>query len=67
MSTAAQMRSATRRGVLVQRCLTGRHRPVEVQADPRDPDIRRAVCRDCGCALHRTLITRRWSISGLIG
>jgi hypothetical protein len=47
-------------------CAAGRHRPAG-KLSLFQTDIWRTHCRDCGCALVRTRITRRWMYSGELG
>lgn len=47
--------------------LTGRHRVVRSMPDADNPSIRRARCSRCGHQVVRSLITRRWLISGMMG
>ncbi|NIJ09001.1 hypothetical protein FHS31_002631 [Sphingomonas vulcanisoli] len=44
-------------------CLSGRHRPRRVPIGLTGGTLR-TTCRDCGCAMVRTLATRRWFYSG---
>ena len=48
-------------------CAIGHHRPYRVISDPGQPEIQRAICRDCGCDLMRTRATRRWMFCGVLG
>lgn len=47
-------------------CASGRHRPRGTLAAQQD-DVIRSTCRDCGCQLVRTRVTRIWIRSGQLG
>ncbi|CAN5364533.1 hypothetical protein BH10PSE12_BH10PSE12_27790 [soil metagenome] len=46
------------------RCVVGRHRP-DVTQTSESNGVARTLCRDCQCALVRTLASRSWYRSGL--
>jgi hypothetical protein len=48
-------------------CAIGQHRPYHIVSEPGQPEIQRAICRDCGSDLMRTRATRRWLFSGILG
>ncbi|MDB5673854.1 MAG: hypothetical protein JWM65_836, partial [Sphingomonas bacterium] len=35
-------------------CAIGHHRPYRIVSEPGQPEIQRAICRDCGSDLMRT-------------
>lgn len=45
-------------------CGVGRHRPDRGRA-VSDGGVTRTRCRDCGCDLVQTLVSRKWYRSGL--
>jgi hypothetical protein len=47
-------------------CKLGRHRAAAPSPES-GTDIFRATCRDCGQPLVRSLATRRWTFSGMLG
>lgn len=47
-------------------CAIGLHRPA-VKLTLFDADPLRSHCRDCGCALVRSPVTRRWFYNGELG
>ncbi|MDB5707210.1 MAG: hypothetical protein JWN66_4326 [Sphingomonas bacterium] len=47
--------------------ISGRHRASQIETDPNDSSIQRSRCPGCGHAIMRSLVSRRWIISGYLG
>lgn len=51
---------------IAEQCAAGRHRARRVRLSFEGDQIH-SECRDCGCDLVRTRVTRRWYFSGMLG